>query len=223
MSNNELDRVKQILLRNKRKGRGQKGPYVRPEVTEQDRISQDPAEVKKKLKDFTIIEREDYSYVQPGTFVRYLKKLKNGRYKYCHGGMLIVNASPVYWVLKSTQRGKEILWSVQLQSDNIYYRKEMSEVTQKTMQEMYNAIKSGEYRLIKTEYLIKLINNQHSGGHGNGGYNVTKISNDDGNHYRESMLQECSDEDSDFSDESSTMESDDDSDEKRRPTYVQLV
>lgn len=197
----QLNKVKNLILRNNKRKTHKK--YVRPALTLQDKISQDPAAVKKRLKGFKQIDKEDYKYVKPGTFIRYLKKIPNGKYKYCHGGLLIVNADPVYWVLKSKQRGKDILWSVQLQSDNIYYRKQISEMPEKTMQDIYNAIKSGEYKLIKTKDLMNLINNSGKG---------------------VQLIDESSESYTANSDEeSSTMESDDDSDDERRPTIVHLI
>ena len=218
----QLNRVKNIFLKNKTKGNNrnnrnkrEKREYVRPEVTLQDKISSDPVEVKKRLEDYETIQKPEYKYVQPGTCIRYLKKIANGNYKYCSGGTLVVNADPVYWILKSNLWGKDIVWSVQLKNENIYYKKKKSlDVSEKTMQEIYDAIKSGEYKLIKTTDLVTLLNK--------GGNRVQQMDKYVSGDSKSNSDEESSSSYSESS-ESSTMESADDSDDERRPTIVHLV
>ena len=206
MDKSQLAKVKNIILKNKKKSQ----KYVRPDITLQDKISSDPSEVKKRLKDFEKIKREDYKYIKPGTFVRYLKKIVNGNYKYCHGGLLVVNAAPVYWVLKAKQRGQNILWSVQLGGDNMYYKKRRSDVPDRTMHDIYSAIKSGEYKLIKTTDLLRLLNQN--------GRRTTRIEMVGGGDESDG-----SDDEYNSDEDSSTLESDEDSNDERRMTVVELI
>ena len=215
MSNEQFARaIKKIKVNsNKNRARHVNGEYIRPDVTLQDKISKDPAEIKKRLKDYQSIDRDDYKYVRPGTFIRYLKKISNNRVKYCHGGMLVINAYPAYWILKNKlSDGKVRMWSVQLQSDNIYYRKKIPDVPEKSIQEICQMILSGEYRLVKAtdlvspQFHVKLMSaNAHT-------YDSSVYDSSTYNYGN-----------SDEDEESSTMESDDDSYDKRRQTVVELV
>lgn len=208
--NQFLDAIKRIALNSNRsrarnRSRTQKlseHQYTGPSVTTQDKISKDAKKIKEKLKDFEKIERDDYSFIAPGTFIRYLKKLPNNRIKYCHGGILIINASPSYWILKNRlPDGTPTTWSVQLQTDNIYYCKKHDDVPQKSLQEVCEMVLSGEYRLVKASLLSKM----------NPDVLVKLVGRED----------EQQDSDEDNSDEdSSTLESDEDSDEYRRPTTI---
>ena len=185
----------------------QESEYIRPPVTLQDKISEDPNMIKEKLVGYDQINRDNYEYIKPGTFIRYLRYLEGNRVKYCHGGILIVNAAPAYWILSNnTPERRTVSWSVQLQNSNIYYCKsEQKNIPEQSVQQMCDMILSGEYRLIKTDLLLKLPPNI-----------LTKIVNNNNSMF---------DSDEDNSDEeSSSMCSDEDSDEYRRPTtIVQLV
>jgi len=224
--------IKKIALnsnknkRNRRKNVDENGNYVRPEVTEQDKISQSLSKIKKRLVDFEEIDVDNYAYIRPGTFIRYLKKLPNDRVKYCHGGMMVINAAPDYWVLKNKMSsGKSILWSVQLNGENMFYCKKGSSLPENSIKEICEMVMSREYKLIKTELLLKLPRDM-----------LLKLIDDEDTGKVNTKVIKCkntsnSDEDSDStimnSDEdsdSTTMDSDEDSDEYRRPTtVVQLV
>lgn len=137
--------------------------YVRPEVTKQDEISSDPEQVKARFVGFTRITKDEYQYIKPGTYIRYLKALPDGKYQYCVGGRLYLNKSPDYWMLRNTIYGnRNRTWSVQLKSENIYYKRDNDieeQLPEEMINEIYKYIKSGEYRLIKTDDLKKLLKN----------------------------------------------------------------
>lgn len=226
MNNEHLERFKKIVAKNKNRyntknNKNDTGEYKRPAVTNSDLISENPEELKKKLKDYIKIEPDEYEDIQIGTFIRYMKKLNNGRYKYCHGGFVTINKAPIYLILKAEGGRKKISWAVQLQSENIYYKKKEPEVSEKTIIDVYESIKSGEYKLIKTADLIKLIN-------ASGGADIYNISNNfivgavDTN---EDECEDLSSTNSDDEDDSSTMNSDDDSYNSgvRRQTHVELI
>ena len=200
--------------------------YVRPELTEQDKISAQPEEVKKRFKDFDKIEKDDYQYVKPGTYIRYLKSLPNGQYKYCVGGYLHLNKSPDYWILKNSIYGnKNRTWSVQLKCNNIYYKKKGdtgANLPENTVNEIYKKIKSGEYRLIKVEHLEMLLKHYRDNTEGEGGVDFYIVTL--------KKIKSESDED-DNSDEDKSSETVEDSDEDedvskmvpRPSTVVELV
>lgn len=217
--------VKKIVLKtnknSRRKNVDADGNYVRPEITEQDRISQSLSKIKTRLKDFEEIDIDNYAYIRPGTFIRYLKKLPNGRVKYCHGGMLVINAAPVYWVLKNRMStGKSILWSVQLNGENMFYCKQGSALPENSIKEICEMVMSREYKLIKTEHLLKLPKEML----------LKLIDDDDTAQINTKMMrykddesnsdESGSDNDDESDSESTTMDSDEDSDEYRRPTTV---
>jgi hypothetical protein len=209
--------IKKIALNSKKRRKknvDDNGNYVRPDITEQDKISQSLSKIKKKLHDFEEIDSDNYAYIRPGTFIRYLKKLPNSRVKYCHGGMLVINAAPVYWVLKNTMTsGKNILWSVQLNGENIFYCKPGSALPENSIKEICEMVMSREYKLIKTELLLKLPKDM-----------LLKLIDDDETERVNTKIVKYenrdSDSDSNSDEDSSTMNSDEDSDEYRRPTTV---
>lgn len=175
--------------------------YNRPGMTKQDKISQSVYSIKEKLEDYEQIDREDYPHIPPGTFIRYLKKLPNDRIKYCHGGLLAINAYPKYWILKNkTPDGTFKTWSVQLQNDNMYFCKKHDSVPEKSLQEICEMVMSGKYRLVKADLLSKL----------DPRILIELVGKEDEN----------ANEDENSDEESSTMESDDDSDELRRGTTI---
>lgn len=206
-----LSTIKKIALKaNSRKNRSKKNEvysnYVRPNVTTQDKISENPKLIKEKLEGFVQIDRDDYKHIPPGTFIRYLKYLPGNRVKYCHGGVLAFNAAPVYWILSNKIPNEpKRCWSVQLQNNNIYYRKsENTQIPNQSIKEMCDMITSGEYRLIKTELLLKLPSNLL----------IKLLDDSDAKKQNRASEQDNSDEDS------TTLESDEDSDESRRPTTI---
>lgn len=133
--------------------------YQRPNITKQDEISSDPEQVKARFVDFTRIDKEEYKFIKPGTYIRYMKALPNGKYQYCVGGYLQLNKFPDYWKLTNTIYGnRNRTWSVQLKSDNIYYKRNVEEqLPEQMVNEMYKNIKTGKYRLIKTTDLEQLL------------------------------------------------------------------
>jgi hypothetical protein len=132
--------------------------------SKQDEISKDIEEMKKKFEGYRLIPESEYSSVQPGTFIRYLK----GGKLYRSGGVLVLNKSPTYWVLQSTD-GKKIRWSVPLQDNSKYFRKD-PEITRKleeNKQKLYKAVVSGNYVLMKKdqyENCMELMEEQQGGG-----------------------------------------------------------
>jgi hypothetical protein len=135
----DLDEYRQVNFK-------PKDGWKKEAETKQDEISKDIEEMKKKFEGYRLIPEEDYKTIQPGTFIRYLK----GGKLYRSGGVLVLNKSPVYWVLQSTD-GKKIRWSVPLQDNSKYFRKD-PEITRKleeNKQKLYKAVVSGNYVLMK--------------------------------------------------------------------------
>lgn len=207
-----LQATKKIALnseRNRKRRQHANGEYSRPKITLQDEISKDPAKIKERLKNYDSIDRDDYKYVQPGTFIRYLKKISNNRVKYCHGGMMVINGYPAYWILKNKlSDGKVRMWSVQLQGDNIYYRKKIPDIPEKSIQEICKMVLSGEYRLIKAVDLLKPE------------FSIKLLGKDD---THENTRRRNNEDSYNSDEESSTMDSDEDSYDQRRPTIVELI
>jgi len=117
--------------------------------TKQDKISKDPKLMKSKFNGFTLIPKDQYKYINEGTFIRYLKDGKDFRF----GGYLKANKYPEYWVLQNKTRGDQIAsWCVPLKSKNIYASRDndrrQDDAETKAMREAFSKLKSGEYKLV---------------------------------------------------------------------------
>ena len=90
--------------------------YIRPEITQQDLISQNPEVVKEKLKGFIMIFPQHYCEISCGSWIKYITN--EGKYR--SGGILKQNKAPDYFILKSPYNNKS--WSVSLEKNEIYLK-----------------------------------------------------------------------------------------------------
>jgi hypothetical protein len=72
-------------------------------------------EVKEKLKNFEMINRDKIKDIAIGSFIRYVEVLNNGMFKIKLGGILKIN-NPAYLILMSNNKS----WSVQLNKHIIF-------------------------------------------------------------------------------------------------------
>lgn len=117
--------------------------YQRPEVTEQDIISNDLDEMKKLMVGYIRIEKDYLSYIPCGTKIRYINT--DGEFRY--GGVLVKNAAPDYFVLKNIV--KKMNWSVNLSKNYIY----MEDIKKKNKEKLE---KDNLYKLYKVG-LVKVL------------------------------------------------------------------
>ena len=112
--------------------------YKRPNVTLQDKISEDTDEMYDLLKNHIKIHAKDHKYIPIGVKVKYI----NGQGKFRHGGIVIVNSAPDYIVLKNIK--KCLTWSVNLQTNIIFMedrRQKEKEIIEKD--KLYRLFKEG--------------------------------------------------------------------------------
>ena len=110
--------------------------YIRPEITNQDRISDNIDAMYKRLKNYIPIPNDNHKDVPVGVWIKYVSD--EGKYR--NGGVLIKNAAPQYYVLKC----KSLTWSVNLSKNKIFmqdYKKKKQEQTEKD--KLYNLFKNG--------------------------------------------------------------------------------
>lgn len=88
--------------------------YKRPNVTFQDKLSEDTDEMYELLKDHIKIHIKDHRYIPIGAKIKYI----NAQGKIRYGGMVIVNSAPDYIVLKNIK--KCLTWSVNLRTNIIF-------------------------------------------------------------------------------------------------------
>ena len=74
--------------------------YIRPIVTEQDKISMDTDVIYNKVKGFIKLPKENYGDVPYGVWIKYVSY--EGKYR--NGGILIKNGAPDYFVLKNISK-----------------------------------------------------------------------------------------------------------------------
>lgn len=99
--------------------------WVKQGKSRQDQISQDEHEFTKRFEGYVEIKPQEYSDIQPGTAIRYMKHNPSApfQFDYRAGGLLVRNGYPDYWVLKPYDgRGKN--WSVPLKGQSRYFRKD---------------------------------------------------------------------------------------------------
>lgn len=146
ITHNDEDEIKTIIFQKK---------------SQQNEISKNPIELKKRFDGYTLIYPHEYKSVEQGTFIRYLKDRKLYRY----GGILVMNKYPNYWVLESVKPGKRHRWSVQLKSNNAYFKKKISQKSPKKKPAentklqhqkdvLYNAVASGKYTLVPKSAMV---------------------------------------------------------------------
>jgi hypothetical protein len=90
--------------------------YVRPMTTQQDIITQNIELFNDKLKDYVQIHAENYGDIDTGIWIKYISH--DGKYR--SGGILIVNRSPLYFILKNPFNN--LSWSVNLLNNIIFMK-----------------------------------------------------------------------------------------------------
>jgi len=125
--------------------------WRKTEPSLQDLVSQNPTLIRQHLQDYDKIDESEYSLVQIGTYIRYLKVDGQGRPQIRFGGYLIKNAYPDYWVLKNHRQTKTITWCVPLKSKNVYFKRKGHDEKMKYGKEIYEGLASGRYLLVKPE------------------------------------------------------------------------
>jgi hypothetical protein len=90
--------------------------YIRPEITKQDIISNDPYKLQKCLQNYIQIHEDNYQDIDTGIWIKYI----NDENKYRSGGVLIYNKAPEYFVLKNPFNN--ISWSVKLNKNIVFMR-----------------------------------------------------------------------------------------------------
>ena len=114
--------------------------YQRPEVTQQDIISNNIQDMKEKLKDFVQIHPENYIDLDIGTWIKYLSH--EGKYR--SGGVLINNKAPNYVILKNPYTKHS--WSVNCDT-NVFFIKDLSNKREEMIE------KNNLYRLYLAGYV----------------------------------------------------------------------
>ena len=90
--------------------------YVRPKETIQDKISNNPEELNKKMEGYIQIYPENYKDIECGIWVKYITEDK----KYRSGGLLKLNRAPDYFVLKNSFNN--LSWTVNLEKNKIFIK-----------------------------------------------------------------------------------------------------
>ena len=90
--------------------------YVKPNVTQQDRINSNANEIKSRLNDCVQIHPDNFKDIDIGIWIKYI----TAEGKYRSGGILICNKAPEYFVLKNPRN--EITWSVNLNNCSIFMK-----------------------------------------------------------------------------------------------------
>jgi len=90
--------------------------YVRPKETVQDKISNNPEELTKKMEGYIQIFPENYKDIECGIWVKYLTEDN----KYRSGGILKLNRAPDYFVIKNSFNN--VSWTVSLEKNKIFIK-----------------------------------------------------------------------------------------------------
>ncbi len=90
--------------------------YVKPTITQQDKINSNIEEVKSRLNDCVQIHHDNFKDIDIGIWIKYI----TAEGKYRSGGILICNKAPEYFVLKNPRN--EITWSVNLKNCSIFMK-----------------------------------------------------------------------------------------------------
>ena len=90
--------------------------YVRPKETIQDKISNNPEELNKKMEGYIQIYPENYKDIECGIWVKYITEDK----KYRSGGLLKLNRAPDYFVLKNSFNN--LSWTVNLEKNKFFIK-----------------------------------------------------------------------------------------------------
>jgi hypothetical protein len=90
--------------------------YIKPEITQQDRINSNVDEIKSRLNDSIQIHPDNFKDIDLGIWIKYITS--EGKYR--SGGVLISNKAPEYFILKNPRN--EITWSVKLDNCSIFMK-----------------------------------------------------------------------------------------------------
>tara|TARA_B110000285_G_C14889645_1_gene497903 strand:+ start:215 stop:631 length:417 start_codon:yes stop_codon:yes gene_type:complete len=90
--------------------------YVRPKETVQDKISNNPEELTKKMEGYIQIYPENYKDIECGIWIKYLTEDN----KYRSGGILKINKAPEYFVIKNSFNN--VSWTVSLEKNKIFIK-----------------------------------------------------------------------------------------------------
>ena len=142
--------------------------FVKTCASKQDDINSDPNQIQTLLADYEQILPSEYSKMENGTFIRYMKYDNKSKPQIRLGGYLIKNGAPAYWVLKAGSKGRRaITWSVPLTKPqgatlpNVYYRKKGvlhgKEDKIRYGADVYECLESGRYTLIQTDVLENIV------------------------------------------------------------------
>ena len=122
--------------------------YKRPKETIQDIISKNPEEISKKLEGFVQIHPENYGVIECGVWIKYITHDE----KYRSGGLLKINKSPDYFILKSPYNN--ISWSVGLDRNIIFMRGQdtkLSKMVEKN--NLYKLYEAGLIQIVDNAYI----------------------------------------------------------------------
>lgn len=90
--------------------------YVKPDITQQDKINTNIDEIKSRLNDSIQIHPDNFKDIDLGIWIKYITS--EGKYR--SGGVLISNKAPEYFVLKNPRN--EITWCVNLTNCSIFMK-----------------------------------------------------------------------------------------------------
>lgn len=92
--------------------------YNNSGLTQQQKISSDINQIKQNLEGFKLAKDNELESISLGSWIKYVSK--TGLYRV--GGVLTVNQSPTYFMLKNPSINKS--WSVDLTKNYIYIKKD---------------------------------------------------------------------------------------------------
>jgi len=119
--------------------------YIRPSITQQDIITNNVELFNDKLKGYVQIHEDNYGDIDTGIWIKYISH--DGKYR--SGGILIINKSPLYFILKNPFNN--LTWSVNLYN-NIIFMKNISNHSTKMIE------KNNLYKLYEAG-MIKILDN----------------------------------------------------------------
>jgi len=135
----------------------EKKQYTKKTVTPSKQSQMTDEEIEKDLMGFEQVEKEEGCALEPGSFIKYFNNTTNC---YKVGGILTMNKSPTYLMLRSIYN-KDIVWSMQWEANTVFVkRKEVYQAELKEMKEVYYQVKSGDFILVpKKEYkeMVKVL------------------------------------------------------------------
>jgi hypothetical protein len=121
-----------------------KNTYVKPPITKQDIISNNPDLIKERLEGYIQIDPSNYEDIDTGLWVKYITE--DGKYR--SGGILKYNKSPDYFVLQSPH--KNVTWCASL-SKNIFFIKNVSNYREKMIEKnnLYKLYQAGLVKILE--------------------------------------------------------------------------